>query len=876
MIRRAQPIFTLALAVGLAFAAAPGWAQQDPPKQEPPKQEQKPQEPPKPQRKPGDPKPYEEVVTKDAKTQAGVFKVHEVENKWYWEIPKNLLGRDFFWSTEIAEVPTNRGYGGTFVGDRVVRFSRRLNKIYLHVIDYSVRSSGDAGPALTKAVEAATRPPIVMTFNVEAEGKEGEAVVDVTSLFTSDPPDFSARAQVGGAGVDPGRSWVESMRAFPTNVETRSTLTFMVANRGQSNPLAALLGLGGSDASAATCLVHYSLILLPETPMRGRLADSRVGYFTRGFTVYGAPKNRVDEQAFINRHRLEKKDPTAEVSEPVKPIVYYISREVPEQWRSYIKKGVEDWQPAFEQAGFKNAIQAKNAPTLEEDPNWHPEDARYNVIRWAPQPVANAMGPNVHDPRSGEIISAHIIFWHDILKLLEAWYFVQVGHMDPKAKTLPLPEDVMGELVRYVAAHEVGHTLGLQHNFKASSSFTVAQLRDGAFTRANGLSASIMDYARFNYVAQPGDDTALMSIVSHYDKFAIEWGYKPIDARSSEGERFQLDLIASRQVNDPRLRFGNFPGLDPMTQTEDIGSDPMAATGLGLANLERIMKMLIPATTKFGEDYSYLATMYGELLGQRSTELAHVAGYVGGIVETDYHAGRGGAVFTPIPKAKQKEAVAFLAQHAFQSPAWLAPNEILQRIEPMGAQNRLLSLPRSLMSSLLSEGRFTRLYDLQAQHGAANVYTAPEVIADVQAAIWSELNAPAPTVSLFRRNLQRAYLDTVEGRLNGSGRTRTDAAGYWRSKLTDLKKASESASKRATDAASRLHFAESARRIEDILNPKAAAPAAASSPQAFPFFIHTAHNHGPDCFHGAADREAVVDRILAAQESRLPNGATGR
>lgn len=845
ILARTASLWALALVFAAAHAQEP--PKQDPPKQDPPKQETKAepakQEPPKPEppkRKPGDPKPYEEVVTKDAKSQTGVLKVHEVEGKWYWEIPKELLGRDFFWSTEIAQLPAGMGYGGTFVGDRVVRFTRRQNKVYLNIPDYSIRPY-DANDPLARAVAAASRPALVNAFNVEAESKDGDPVIDVTSFFTSDPADFSARGVLGAGGVDPGRSWVETMKAFPTNIETRSTVTFIGGGRS-ANPLAALLGIGTPSASAMTTLLHYSLILLPETPMRGRLSDSRVGYFTQGFSVYGSPKNRVDELEYVTRYRLEKKDPSAGVSEPVKPIVYYISREVPQQWRSYIKKGIEDWQPAFEQAGFKNAILAKDAPTEDEDPNWHPEDARYSVIRWAPQPVENAMGPHVHDPRSGEIISAHVIVWHDILKLLETWYFTQASVTDPRARQIPFPTDLMGELVRYVVVHEVGHTLGLQHNFKASSSYPVAKLRDRAFTSQYGLAASIMDYARFNYVAQPGDGADTIGKLGPYDRFAIEWAYKPLpQAMSPEGEKFYLDQIAARQVGDPTLRFGNFPGMDPLALTEDIGDDAIQAATLGLKNIERIMAFLVPATTKFGEDYRRLSEMYGNVLGQRSTELGHVAALVGGVTETDYHAGRGDVVFKPVPKARQKEAVAFLVRNGLYLPAALVPPAIVQRVQPFGVQSRVLGTQRGLLATLLGESRVSRLFDHQALLGD-QAYSVKELVSDVTYGAWSEAFAKAPVIDAYRRNLQRAYLDLADQRLNGSSKTTSELGLIWRASLKGLQSQLLAGAGKSPDAATKGHLLEGVRRIRDILDPKTTTTASGSGAVSFPMFMDEGRN----------------------------------
>ncbi len=476
---------------------------------------QKPAEakPAAPPPKPGTPKAYKDVITAEAKSDTGLFTVHRIDEKVYFEIPTAMYDEDMLWQTELAQTGSGAGYGGTHVGEKVIRWTRRNNTMYLRAISYTMR--GDGKTAIQKAVDAANVSPIIATFPVEAEGTNKSAVIDVTRFYAGDAGPVPGSGAIGG-GADPSRSYLERIKSFPTNIEARAVVTY-------------------SARGGITTTVHHSLVLLPEKPMQGRYYDSRVGYFTDSFSDYGSNENRVKDREFINRYRLEKKDPTAKVSDPVKPIVYYISREVPEKYRFALKQGIEAWSSCFEQAGFSHAIIAKDAPTELEDPNWDPEDARYSVIRWAAQPIENAVGPHISDPRTGEILSAHVIIWHDVMKLSEQWYFAQVACLDKRAQTLPLPEPLMGELLRYIVTHEVGHTLGLRHNHKASSSYTAAQLRDAAFTEKFGDEASIMDYGRFNYVAQPGDNARLIPIIGPYDKFAIEWGYKPFPGATTPG-----------------------------------------------------------------------------------------------------------------------------------------------------------------------------------------------------------------------------------------------------------------------------------------------------------------------------------------------------
>ncbi len=475
----------------------------------------------------------------------------------------------------------------------------------------------------------------------------------------------------------------------------------------------------------------------------------------------------MEKVQYVTRWRLEKKDPKAAVSEPRKPIVFYVGREVPAKFRPWIKKGIEAWQPAFEKAGFKNAILAKEPPTPQEDPDWDAEDARYSSIRWLPSTIENAFGPHVHDPRTGEILEADIRMYHNVIKLARDWYFVQASPSDPKSQSLPLSDDLLGELVAYVTSHEVGHSLGFRHNMKASSAYTIEQLRDREFTRKYGVEASIMDYGRFNYVAQPGDGARLIPIIGPYDEFAVEWGYREFpDAKTYEQEKKELEKIVARQLEDAKLRFGDPNAFeDPSQQTEDLGSDPIRATELGLKNIDRVAGYLVKATSKPGENYDLLREIYEQLLGQRNRELGHVANLIGGFVHNNLWYPQGTKVYTPVPAEQQKKAVQFLIEHGFRTPPSLIAPDILDRLEAHGTAERILSSQRMLLRSLVNKRRLDRMSELAART-PRDAYTPSDLIRDLHAGIWSELKGDPNEIDIYRRNLQRAYVDLLAGFLD--------------------------------------------------------------------------------------------------------------
>ena len=831
---------------------------QDPPTPQEPGQEPQAERPERPggfgQQPSTEPRPYDRVITKDARSKQGIFTIHEVKDKWYYEIPKSELNKDFLWVTQLEK--SAGGIDRSGFRSTVVRWERVKNRILLRAIDYQVVASPDK--AISRGVAGINNGSILMSFPVAAWGKEEAAVIDVTRLLTVDSiAEISAKNMIRQGTVDASRTYIERISTFPSNIETVTTFTYSTpipsataTGGGPGGP--PQFGATGARPGSNSFVVHYSMIKLPEKPMKPRFFDDRVGFFTTRFTDYGTNEQKVHESEYIARWRLEKKDVNAAVSEPVKPIVYYIDPATPKEWVPFVMKGVEDWQPAFEAAGFKHAIIAKEAPSPEQDPDWSAEDARYSVIKWLPSTTENAQGPHIADPRSGETLNAPISMWHNILNLQRSWYFLQAGPLDPRAQKLPLPTDLMGKLIEFVVAHEVGHTLGLQHNMLSSSMYPFDKIRDKQWLHTMGHTPSIMDYSRFNYVAQPEDKIPtddLVPRIGPYDVFAIKWGYTPIDsAKTADDEKSTLDKWTREQDTKPWLRFSTPKGnSDPGDETEAVGdADAVAATTLGVKNLERVSKMLVSATSyKVGDDYDDLDEMYGRMLGQWSLEMGHVAHVVGGVYAHNKHIGQDGVIFTPVPADRQKGALQFLVDNALHTPAFMIDPSLLRRIEPVGAINRISNAQRRVLSALLAPDKLARMQEAVAIDRAANAYAPADYLDDVRKGVFTEL-AGSGSVSIdpYRRNLQRNYLEIMNEVLNHPPAappvlpagfrlyippTTADTAAWYRGELKAINEEANAALARAADADTRYHLEDVKDRIAKILDPKFAPPAAAAA-----------------------------------------------
>ncbi|WP_047788495.1 zinc-dependent metalloprotease [Tenacibaculum mesophilum] len=781
--------------------------------------------------------PYEKVVTKKHKTDEGLFKVHSKDSKYLFEIPDSLLNREMLMVTRIAKTASGIGFGGGKQNTQVLRWVKNKKQILLKVVSHNVVA--DTILPVHEAVVNSNFEPILYAFPIKAFSKDSTAtVIDASPLFEGDVKAITfpqrSRKRYKISKMDKTRSYIDRISSYPQNIEVRNVKTYIAGNPPSN-----------SSVGSVTMELSNSMILLPKTPMKRRYFDERVGWFTSSQTDYGLDVQKSKSVTYLDRWRLEVKDEDlekfkrGELVEPKKQIVYYIDRATPKKWRKYIKQGIEDWQIAFEAAGFKNAIIAKDAPTKEEDPDWSPEDVRYSVVRYLASPIPNANGPHVSDPRSGEILESDINWYHNVMTLLHNWFFVQTAAINPDARGNQFKDEVMGRLIRFVSSHEVGHTLGLPHNMGSSVAYPVDSLRSAEFTKKNGTAPSIMDYARFNYVAQPEDKgVALMPNIGPYDKYAINWGYRPILDKSAKDEKTILNQWIKEKAGNPVYRFGHQQVrniIDPSSQTEDLGDDAMKASAYGIKNLQRILPRLEEWTTEDGETYEDLKTMYGQVVGQFNRYMGHVSSNIGGVYEYFKTTDQDGAVYVHVPKEHQKRALQFVNNELFKTPTWLIDENIISKTQHSGIIERIRSLQVQTLNRVLKTGRLTRMIENETLNGT-KAYSLIEMMGDLRKGIWSEVYANK-TIDPYRRNLQRAHLDQLDFLLNKAKdqkAPRSDRGYFKQTAVTinqsDIKPVVRGELKRlqrdikrsipsARNTITRYHLQDAADRIDNILEP---------------------------------------------------------
>ncbi|MBP1676886.1 MAG: hypothetical protein H6Q20_1445 [Bacteroidetes bacterium] len=790
------------------------------------------------------PKAYKDVITKKAKSSKGFFTVHKVESSYFLEIPDSLLGRDLLVVNRIAKSAADSrkgfvGYAGDQIGENVIRFEKGPNdKLFLKTISFSERSQDSTG--MYFSVLNSNMQPIMSSFDVKAYNKDSvlktqNAVVEITDFVNGDNSvlyfDERVKRSVGLANLFPDRSYIDTIKAFPMNIEIRAVKTY---GQKPQNP---------SDVAGdpLTYMLNSSILLLPKEPMKPRYFDSRVAYFATGYTDFDKNPQGVERVSMATRWRLEPKDEDiekykkGELVEPKKPIVFYIDPSTPKKWVPYLKQGVDDWQKAFEYAGFKNAIYALEAPN---DPSWSLEDARHSAIVYKPSDIPNASGPHVHDPRSGEILETHINWYHNVMKLLHDWYFVQTAAVDPRARKVQFDDELMGQLIRFVSSHEVGHTLGLRHNFGSSNTVPVEKLRDKAWVEANGHTPSIMDYARFNYVAQPEDnigEAGLFPRIGIYDNWSIQWGYTWLpDFKTPQDEVPYLNKwVIEKLAQDKRYTFGTETDAnDPRNQSEDLGDNAMLASAYGIKNLQRILPNVLEWTKEPNKDYANAATMYSEISGQFSRYMGHVSRYVAGIYTTPKRVEQSGPVYEHVPAQLQKDAVRFLDKQLFTTPVWLADKNLIEKagINPVFT---IGNIQKNVLGRIISKNTLDKLLQNETLNGTS-AYTSTQLLDDLKKSIWSEL-ASGKAIDIYRRNLQKNYIDAcialiapaqsaaasslVVLRVSSSVSATSDATAIARAHLVKLRSEIASAAGRASGI-SKAHLLELVAKTDEALNPQ--------------------------------------------------------
>lgn len=784
-------------------------------------------------------KPYAQVITPEAKSSFGFLTVHKVDNNYFFEIPDSMLNRDILIVNRISKAPTSRqksrvGYPGDILGSKVIRFENKDNKRIL-VREYSYRERSENKDGMFQSVRNSNTQPIVANFGIETIKKDSltrNYVINVSVFLQKENPLFSfdadSKEYIGLLNMVGEGTYIDTLKAFPKNIEISTTVTYQ-SKKGMSN-----VGFleTGSPRIPLTYELNSSMVLLPEVPMKARLFDPRVGYFTVGYTDFDSNPQGIEYKKLITRWRLEPKDEAAylrgELVEPKKPIIIYIDPATPKKWVPYLIQGVNDWQVAFEKAGFKNAIYALEAPT--DDPSWSLEDARHSAIVYKPSDIPNASGPHINDPRTGEILETHINWYHNVMSLLRDWYMIQAGTIDEAARKMQLDDELMGQLIRFVSSHEVGHTLGLRHNFGSSHTVPVEKLRDKAWVEANGHTPSIMDYARFNYVAQPEDGITRAGIfprIGIYDKWSIEWGYRwlPQFQTPEDEVAFSNQSIIEKLKTDVRYTFGTESDPnDPRNQSEDLGDDSMLASLYGIKNLKRIVPQILTWSYEPNKSYAGAGEIYSGVVSQFNRYLGHVTKNVAGIYSNSITVEQTDEIAREfVPANIQKRAIAFLNEQLFTTPEWLIDRQLMEKAKILPV-NVICSLQSGVLARLINKNTLDKMSENEILNGK-KAYTSAQMFNDLKKVIWSNLGQS----DIYKRNMQKAYVENLINLLDKKGNADKNASGkrpayseapaIAHGQLTELKRLATSAAS-MTSGTAKGHYQNLITLIDNALSNK--------------------------------------------------------
>ena len=708
--------------------------------------------------------PYHKVVKEGGSVREGLFTVRHIKDDWYLEVPDDLLGRMLLCVTRFTSVPQDfKMFGGEEVNRSAV-YLERYNDKTLFLREYVQSSYAKSGDRIAISLKQATVDPIVCKFDIIGRNPETkDMLINVTKWLMSDNKvtSFSAndRTTLGIGGVMADRTFIDSIKTYPINMEIQTLRTYAMTN-GKTP---------ASKTGAATLSLNTSIVLLPEEPMQPRYFDDRVGYFNNKITEFSDQQQTTNHEAIVMRYRLEPKDPKAykagKLVEPKKQIVYYIDPATPKKWVKYLIAGINDWNKAFEAAGFKNAIVGKEWP--ENDSTMSVDDARFSMIRYLPSETENAYGPRIVDPRSGEIIEAHVCWYHNVMNLVKKWYMVQCGPTDKRARTMEFSDELMGQLIRFVSSHEVGHSLGLRHNMIASQATPVEKLRDKAWVEKNGHTASIMDYARFNYVAQPEDnigEKGRFPRINDYDCWAIKWGYqyRPEFNDPAKEKKVLRSEVTKVLAQNRRLWWSGDEGRgqDPRSQTEDLGDNQMRANEYGIKNLKRVMENIIQWTAQPDDQYDDLRDMHKAVCSQYQRYANHVQRYLTGRYANQMPGQRANDY---IPRELKREALQWIDRNVMEAPLWLYPDAVIAKTGTEYSEE-IRDRQQTILAMLLSANMLFNLHN-EALH-AAKPYPVEEYLDDVFNMVWKPLNGSNKEQENFRRYQQRAYIDFIGMGLN--------------------------------------------------------------------------------------------------------------